>query len=385
MTIRSAALAVALLAGAAGTALAQATDTIAPQPFPAPWLLSYFPYVGGGAGGGPVLMGRVRYFQPAPWQDRVTYRADVTAEAGVGLHGSWLARVGATAPLLAPGWRGSASAGIVHDTRANFFGLGNATVFDQSRETTDTFAYQMQFEDASARAELARQIVGGVWVVAGGAVAHDRFRALPGLSEFRTAYGDESSDTDVSGKVELVLDTRDVEWDPERGVVAELGVQKGSGGDGYTRYFGVARGYYAIIPGTVVAARVAASDLHGSPPLAARLRIPAWESPIRAYGGSSGNRGLKGNRLAGTGVLMGNLEVRQTITTIQHALTVGVLGFVDGGRVFEGERLRFTTEDLAVSGGGGVFMRLLADNTVTFNVATGPDGVRLSASGGWAF
>jgi hypothetical protein len=224
-----------------------------------------------------------------------------------------------------------------------------------------------------------------VWVVAGGAVAHDRFRALPGLSEFRTAYGDESSDTDVSGKVELVLDTRDVEWDPERGVVAELGVQKGSGGDGYTRYFGVARGYYAIIPGTVVAARVAASDLHGSPPLAARLRIPAWESPIRAYGGSSGNRGLKGNRLAGTGVLMGNLEVRQTITTIQHALTVGVLGFVDGGRVFEGERLRFTTEDLAVSGGGGVFMRLLADNTVTFNVATGPDGVRLSASGGWAF
>ena len=96
---------------AAASAVAQ--DSVVPPPGAgdtvrtgnrSSWLLSYFPYVGGGAGGGPVAIGRVRYFQPAPWQNRVTYRADVVGEVGIGLHGSHLARISASAPLLAPGF-----------------------------------------------------------------------------------------------------------------------------------------------------------------------------------------------------------------------------------------------------------------------------------------
>jgi hypothetical protein len=71
--------------------------------------------------------------------------------------------------------------------------------------------------------------------------------------------------------------------------------------------------------------------------------------------------------------------------TFKHAVTIGVVGFVDAGRVFQGERLRLTTDDLSVSAGGGLVVRLLRGNTAIFNVAQGPDGVEVSVSGGWAF
>ncbi len=370
-----------------------AQDSVVPLPVPAdtmavqqsPWLLSYFPYVAGGAGGGPVLIGRIRYFQPATWQNRVTYREAVAVEAGIGLHGSHLARVVANAPLLAPGWRATARLSAVRNTRARFYGLGNDTERSDARLAADEFAYQNHHTSYAGEAELSRRITGPFWAAAGGGVAHDRFYSLSDGSEFATAFGSQLTSTDVHGKLELVLDTRDTEWDPMRGVVAEAGVEQGSGGDGYTRLFGAVRGYYDILPGTVFAARVAASDLHGSPPLAALLQLPTWESPLGVYGGSHTNRGLDRHRLIGTGVLMGSAEVRQHLTTIKNAVGIGLVGFVDAGRVFEGERLRLTTDDLAVSGGGGVVLRILRANMVVFNLAAGPDGARFSASGGWAF
>jgi hypothetical protein len=392
VTIRRAALAVLLLFTSAASAAAQ--DSVVPLPgvgdtlrtgYRSPWLLSYFPYVGGGAGGGPVAIGRVRYFQPAIWQDRVTYRADLVGEVGVGLHGSHLARVSASAPLLAPGWRATAEAHAIRNTRANFYGLGNETERNDARLDADEFSYQTHHTSYAGSAEISRQLHGPLWIAAGGGVSHDRFYALSSGSEFALAFGDRATDTDVNGKVELVLDTRDNEFDPLRGVVAEAGVQQGSGGDGYTRLFGMVRGYYDLSDATVLAARVAASDIHGTPPLATLLTLPTWESPVEVYGGSHTNRGLDGQRFTGTGVLMGSAEVRQYLTTIKHAVTIGVVGFVDAGRVFQGERLRLTTDDLAVSGGGGLVLMLLRGNTAVFNVAQGPDGIEVSVSGGWAF
>jgi hypothetical protein len=392
VTIRTAAFTVLFLLQAASSAAAQ--DSVVPLPGAADtvragrrssWLLSYFPYVGGGAGGGPVAIGRVRYFQPAPWQDRVTYRADVVGEIGIGLHGSHLARISASAPLLAPGWRATADIQAIRNTRANFYGIGNNTDRDEARLDADEFAYQTHHTSYTGSAEISRRIHGPLWLAAGGGATHDRFYALSPGSEFALAFGDRATDTDVHGKLELVLDTRDNEWDPMRGIVAEAGLQQGSGGDGYTRLFGMVRGYYDLSDATVLAARVAASDIHGSPPLSALLSVPAWESPVKVYGGSHTNRGLDGNRLLGTGVLMGSAEVRQYLMTFKNAVTIGAVGFVDAGRVFQGERLRLTTKDLSVSGGGGLVLRLLRGNTAIFNVAQGPDGVEVSVSGGWAF
>jgi hypothetical protein len=392
VTIRTAALTALLLLQATSSAAAQ--DSVVPLPgasdtvrtgHRSPWLLSYFPYVGGGAGGGPMAIGRVRYFQPAIWQNRVTYRADLVGEVGIGLHGSHLARASASAPLLAPGWRASARLDAIRNTRANFYGLGNETERSDARVDADEFAYQTHHTSYAGSAEISRQIHGPLWISAGGGVTHDRFYALSPGSAFADAFGDRSTDTDVNGKLELVLDTRDNEWDPMRGIVAEAGLQQGSGGDGYTRLFGMVRGYYDLSDATVLAARVAASDIHGTPPLSALLSLPTWESPVEVYGGGHTNRGLDGNRLLGTGVLMGSAEVRQYLLTIKNAVTIGVVGFVDAGRVFQGERLRLTTDDLSVSGGGGLVLRLLRGNTAVFNVAQGRVGMELCVSGGWAF
>src|SRR5688500_18207751 len=121
----------------AGTAVASAADAQRPgvTPPPAvvveslppsdyPWLLSYYPMVGGGLGGGPVVLARVRYWQPSPYEYRSTYRADLTVEGGIGLHGSRLFETRLRAPLLTPNLRVNARAGARRNTRENFFGLG---------------------------------------------------------------------------------------------------------------------------------------------------------------------------------------------------------------------------------------------------------------------
>ncbi len=349
-----------------------------------PWLLSYYPYIAGGVGDGPVLMARVRYFQPAPWQDRVTYRAETWVQAGIGLHGSRVAQVGISAPLLTDSWRVSGRLDARRDTRANYFGVGQFTERSDAREEADEFAYEVRRTTWQARADVTRRLAGPLAVALGGSVSADRWFALSPTSVFSEDAGAALRENDASGRLALVLDTRNNEYDPTRGMLVEFGGQVGSGGDGYERLYGIARGYFELQPGTVVAARVAASDMFGDPPLAARYELPAWEKRLKIYGGST-NRGLDGERRAGTGVLFGNLEVRQQLVWIQNTVGVTLIGFTDAGRVFEGERLRLTTDDLDVSGGGGLVFQLLRDAIFGLLLAGGPEGARFDFSGGWAF
>ena len=349
-----------------------------------PWLLSYYPYVAGGVGRGPVLMARVRYFQPAPWQDRVTYRAETWVQAGIGLEGSRLAQIGVHAPLLADGWRVAGRLDARRNTRANYFGVGQFTERSDAREEADEFAYQVHRTTWRAQADLTRTLMGPLSVALGGSVSTDRWFALSPTSVFGEDAGDALKENDASGRLALVVDTRNNEFDPTNGLLVEFGGQMGSGGDGYERLYGIARGYHELRKGTVVAARLAASDMFGDPPLAARFELPGWEQPLKVYGGST-NRGLDGERRVGTGVLFGNLEVRQQLIWIQNTVGITLVGFADAGRVFEGERLRLTTDDLDVSGGGGLVFQLLRDAMFGVRVAGGPEGARFDISGGWAF
>ena len=47
-----------------------------------PWRTSYFPYLTGGTNDGPVLAFRVRHWQPAEYEDRVTANAASTSTPG---------------------------------------------------------------------------------------------------------------------------------------------------------------------------------------------------------------------------------------------------------------------------------------------------------------
>src|ERR687889_2934071 len=90
-----------------------------------PWRTSYFPYLSGGSNDGPVLNFRVRYWQAAEYDDRVTANAALNAEAGITPRGGRHAYLQFRAPQLLEGWRFDARVGAAREVRFGYFGLGN--------------------------------------------------------------------------------------------------------------------------------------------------------------------------------------------------------------------------------------------------------------------
>ena len=365
-------------------------DTAGPAP-DLPWLLSYFPYLSGSANDGPAIAGRARYWQPSVSEDRVTARLAVTLDAGFTFRGSRFAILSLDVPHVARDWRVSALVQANRESRFGYYGLGNATPDDESlADSTQPYLYRSRRTRYEGRVELTRRLAGPLSAALAGDVTAARFSALDGPSRFAADFGSTLRQTDVSARLALVVDTRDNEFNTQRGVLLEGGAQLGGGGGGpagggYHRLYAILRGYYPVTPRTVVAARLAGSGLGGSAPLNALFSIPAWEQPIDVLGGSDSHRGLRTGRLVGTGVLFGNFEVRQELVAIGGLGALSVIAFVDAGRVFQGENFRVTTSGLAVAGGGGVAVRALQSTIIGITAAQGPDGLRINVRTGWMF
>ena len=370
-----------------GSALRAAAQEPAEKPTAAPWRTSYFPYVSGGSNDGPVLSFRVRYWQPAEYEDRVTANAALNAEAGITPRGGRHAYVQFRAPQLLEGWRFDAKVGAAREVRYGFFGLGNDTQYDKNLVTdADPFLYRVRRTRYRGSAEVTRRLNGPFQLAVLGDVEQTRFTTLPGPSLFASEIDpNELKQTDVSGRLALIYDTRDNEYNTHQGLLLEAGTQVGSGGDGYTRLYAILRGYLTVREGTVVAARLAASGTGGTPTLDALYTIPGWEKEIPVLGGQYSHRSLDTGRLAGRHVLFGNLEVRHDLIAFGDLGAITLIGFVDAGRVFQGENFRFTTNDLKVGGGGGLGLRILRSTIFTFNFAGGPDGFNYSVGSGWMF
>jgi outer membrane protein assembly factor BamA len=379
-----AAVLILLMLGSALRAGAQEPDE---KPPAAPWRTSYFPYLSGGSNDGPVLSFRVRYWQAAEYEDRVTANAALNAEAGITPRGGRHAYVQFRAPQLLEGWRFDAKVGAAREVRYGFFGLGNDTEYDKDLVTdAEPFLYRVRRTRYRGSAEVTRRLNGPFQLAVLGDVEQTRFTTLPGPSVFASEIDpNELKQTDVSGRLALIYDTRDNEYNTHQGLLLEAGTQIGSGGDGYTRLYAILRGYLTVREGTVVAARLAASGTGGSPTLDALYTIPGWEKEIPVLGGQYSHRSLDTGRLAGRHVLFGNLEVRHDLIAFGDLGAVTLIGFVDAGRVFQGENFRLTTDDLKVGGGGGLGLRILRSTIFTFNFAGGPDGFNYSVGSGWMF
>lgn len=351
-----------------------------------PWRLSYFPYLSGGANDGPVISARLRYWQPAEYEDRVTANGAFDAAAGFTLRGSRYAAARFAAPQLADGWRFMASAIADRQARFGYFGLGNDTEKDDDLVTEAVpFLYRVRRARYEGMVEVTRRIRGPLQVALQGEVESVRFSSLPGPSTFTADFGDEVEQDDVAGRVALVYDTRDIEYNTRRGLLLEAGAQVGSGGDGYTRLYGLMRGYLTVREGTVVAVRLTGSGMGGTPTLNARFQLPAWEDGVLVLGGEQSHRSLDTGRLAGKGTLFGNLEVRHDLLNLGDLGAITLLAFMDAGRVFEQESFRLTTEDMKLGGGGGIGLRILRSSIFTFNFAGGPDGFNFEVGSGWMF
>jgi outer membrane protein assembly factor BamA len=352
-----------------------------------PWRTSYFPYLSGGSNDGPVLNFRVRHWQAAEYEDRVTANAALDFEAGVTSNGSRHIFGQFRAAQIAEGWRFDAKIGTSREARFGYFGVGNDTEYNEDAvNETQPFLYRVRRTRYRGVVEVTREIQRPFLVALMADVEQARFTSLPGPSVFATDFEpDELEQTDVSGRLALVYDTRDNEFDTHRGLLLEAGTQVGSGGDGYTRLYTVLRGYLTVREGTVVAARLGASGTGGTPSLDARYRIPGWEREIPVLGGQYSHRSLDVGRLTGRHVLFGNLEVRHDLLPFGDLGAITLIGFADAGRVFEGESFRLTTDDLKVGGGGGVAFRILRSTIFTFNFAGGSDGYNFSVGTGWMF
>lgn len=350
------------------------------------WRTSYFPYFTGGTNDGPVLAFRVHHFQPAEYEDRVTTNAALTADAGITPRGGRHVSVRFRAPQLWKNWRLSALGAAVREVRFGYFGLGNETVKDDDAVTPQQpFLYRVRRARYGGKVEVTRRLRGPLQAALLGYVEWTRFTTLPGPSLFKTDFGPELKETDVSGRVALVYDTRDNEYNTHKGLLLEAGAQVGSGGDGYTRLYTVLRGYLPLREGTVVAARLAASGMGGDPTLNARLYLPAWENQIPVLGGQYSHRSFDSGRFAGKHVILGNFEVRHDLLPFGDLGAITLLAFLDAGRVFEPENFKLTTEEVKVGGGGGVAVRILRSSIFAFNFAGGPDGFNFSVGSGWMF
>ncbi|HEU4699097.1 MAG TPA: BamA/TamA family outer membrane protein [Gemmatimonadales bacterium] len=352
------------------------------------WRLSYFPYVTGGGGQGVMLAGRVRLWQPAEFADRVTSRGALSLDAGANLESSRFASVRFDAPLLKRGWRATATLEANRQGRFGFYGLGNATVFDEALENdAQPDFYRVARTRYAARAEVTRRIRGPLHAALLVGVERALFDALQeeGPTLFAGAVGATARETNGFARFALVLDARNNEYNPTRGLLAEAGIETGSGGDGYHRGYASLTGYLPLAEATLVAARLAGSAMGGTPGLEERFTLPTWEDPLTVYGGIHTNRAYVAGRFLGRHTLFGNLEVRHDVFSIGDLGFVSVLGFVEAGRVFEDEGFRLTTHGLHAGYGGGLALRLLRSTVFTLNVAHGSDDWKVTAGSGWAF
>lgn len=352
-----------------------------------PWRTSYFPYLSGLSNDGPLISARIRRSQAAPYEERVTARAFVQLDAGIGFRGTRFAVAQFGAPLLVKDWRFSAFSIASRESRYGFFGIGNGTIYNKNSVTdTDPFFYRVQRTNYYGSVEATRHIVGPLHVTLQLSAQSTKFVAHDeGASVFLQEMGSSLKQDDAGVRAALVYDSRDTEYDPHHGLLLETGYQVATGGGDYERLYGVFRGWVQLREGTVFATRLAGSQLYGEPTLDARYVIPAWERPVPVLGGSFSFRALETGRLAGKGVLLGNFEVRQNLKTFANVVGIVLVGFVDAGRVFEETKFRLTTDDVKVGGGAGIALRFLRTTAFSLSLAQGPDKTRFTFGFGWMF
>ncbi len=376
----------------------------------APWRASYYPYLLGNPSTGLELVAHYQFGRQADYEARVPFDGVFTAEAGASLHGSWFVTTKFRAPLLVKGWRVAADLGAVREDRFGYYGRGpdgSNENFTPRSAYPDDF-YQVRRTRYFARGEATRRIAGPLMGAVGAGVEHSRLSSVADGTLFASDYfGDPLNSTDVTGRVSLVLDTRDNEYLPSKGLLFEAGLSGGTGrfeerfippfaaaaavpyvaaltDPGYLGGYAHLRGYVSPRDGTVIAGRVAFRGVGRNAPLDARYQFPEWEREVPVYGGAESQRSFVPGRFAGRGLFFAGLEVRHNLLDLGDYGAITLIAFTDAGRAYaEGGRIAFGGWNLG--GGGGLAIRILRSAPLVLNFAGGPDGFRFTMSNGWSF
>lgn len=325
------------------------------------------------------------------------YAGSVSLNGQISTSGSRDLTVEGRFPALVPGWRFVGTLDASREARANYFGIGNATVYDGDLVTgAQEHFYQAIETRWLARGEIQRRLTAGLRVLAGFHTERWRMSPLPGPSVLATdiAAGADPTlgvnTTDVTVRAGLVFDTRDDEPAANRGVLVEAIHAVTIGGDvDYSRTTVSAAGYVPIGdpagPQWVLAARVLAQGMGGTPRVGSYQLIEASDRPFTGMGGALSHRALAANRFLGRNKILLNLDARYHVVNLPRAARASIMVFLDAGRVFEGAPFTLTTTDLKAGGGIGIFAQLGRAGIIGTTAGVGPDGVVLDFATRWIY
>ena len=307
----------------------------------------------------------------------------IALDAGASTQGSYAFIADAQAPAYWDGWRFGLTLSLTRANRLGYYGQGNSTTFDRDSTTGPgrSYFYRVSRANRAARVTVQRKIVGPLRVLIGGSLEHTAFRALPGVSRYeRDSTGPFS---DRVARVGIVLDTRDVEMDPHRGVFAEA---LASSGRGYARTSASLHVYAHPLQRLILAGRVGRETITGTAPLAVQQTMETSEGPVVALGGARSLRGYYDGRFVGPGKIVYGVEARYGLMWAPRLIEVKLFAFYDAGRIFgAGETVRLTFQGLHSALGGGVAVALLRNTLILLEAGKGTEGAQVTFATSWTF
>jgi outer membrane protein assembly factor BamA len=307
----------------------------------------------------------------------------IAVDAGGSTQGSYAFIVDAQAPAYWDGWRLGLTLSLTRANRLGYFGQGNGTMYDRDSTTGPgrSYFYRVSRRTGGARLTVQRRVTGPLRVLVGGMLERTAFRALPGVSIYQR--DSVAPFNDAVGRLGLVLDWRDQEVDPHRGVFAEALVGRGRGYTGTSAWL---HAYVHPLERLVLAARIGGENVSGTAPLAVQQTMETSEGPVVALGGFRSLRGYYDGRFVGPGKIVGGVEARYGILWAPHLFEVKLFAFYDAGRVFApAESIRLTRHGLHSAIGGGVAMALLRNTLVLLEAGKGTESAQVTFATAWSF
>lgn len=361
------------------------------EPAPRAWVSQLYPYAFYSSADGFWLGGHVAWYSPMGFTDRPEPNfANIRLDAAASTKGSYLMVADAQAPAYWDGWRAGLTLTAARANRLGYYGQGNGAPYDRDSITpASPYFYRVSRTSLSARLTVQRRVVGPLRVLGGATMERTDFRTLPGQNRFREDLASgvvDSADlpsTDFVVRGGLIVDWRDQEVDPHRGIFAEALVASGRG---YTRTTAHARVYAHPLERVMLAGHVGIERMTGAVPIAAQFTMESSDGPFIALGGYRSLRGYYDARFVGPGKIIGGVEARYALVWAPRVLEVKLVAFYDFGRVFApGETVRLTGTGLHSSVGGEVAVALVRNTLFVLGVGKGTEGARLLFGTTWSY
>ncbi len=304
--------------------------------------------------------------------------------------------------VLPDGWRLSAFLGTRKQIATPYYGLGNATVYDETldrEDGPDPYFYRFGRTRRSLTFTLQRDLgsprLRGLF--GGGFVRTTVNPQSEGGT--RTLYGldlglEETTDWSNYLGVGLVWDSRDRETGPRRGSWTEVlyqFVDEHLGADAtYRRWTVTDRRYYSLGSRLVFAHRVLLQSVGEGAPVHELFNVPSSFKQQEGLGGATTLRGIRKNRFVGRSLVVWNSELRwraAEFESLGKLFHVVLSAFLDQGRVWAEELdVGELLTDLHRGYGGGLRVGMGENFTVALDLGTSEEtGVQVYLGLGYLY